>query len=681
MPFRVDPVKYATQWAEAMPVVTPSKGDVVAARRALAAHATLLYSSPLAQALKPRRRDMLIREQLLAYSDLLDCYGFIETQRKLKSMAVKFLRGFEDRDGSLFYEPVEDICYTPVYRVEQMLVGRPIIMSNGDAAIIQFILSWLLHLSKVPLDRPDLKAPAQKAWVERQDNPIPRTAPMHDIEALRAIIGWLVQVEPGFVGNHGPGKTSVSSEFVPDKNENYRPNWQTCQLIAFHPVDVDFDLDALLSPVKRPAVWVDVPKDIGSVRPITKEPPEMQFAQQALKYDLYRAVDQGEVPASNFIKFSDQTFSQECAIRGSCLIKDPYKPSTIDLNFSSDYLSVDLVCDLFSGNLLHLLLAGRSHEVLVKKMIVELSMYGGMGSALTFPVQTFVFCAAAIWSVIRTHTFVETGVTATIDDIPHYLDYYGFKNRFRRMGRSIRIYGDDIAVPDFAAQDLIELLQSLGLKVNVDKSFIGISPVRESCGVYALGGCDITPKRYTWPPFVTTLDGASYEAIRSYANEAFHMGWKYSYRFAVRQARDTTKFMSSDQMNRKTLKGAGKCFSASRQYPDQPLAEPKILFELDSGRRDYIGFISDRPSTSEFWLDLWESKRAFTTFFVETPADKDDTSDYYHLTVNYRLMRDRYVSSNSHGRIPAGTRLVKRNAIHRMPHPVYHSMVWGWAPR
>jgi len=661
-------VKYANEWALTTPIVVPVKRDLTAATRSVAFHATLLYSSPLALNLSVRSRNRLIREQLLSYTDLLEIYGFIQTTKLFKDISHKFLRGFRVSSGKLTYEPVEDISLTPMYRLEKMLVGRELDMDSTDRELIQYMLSWFLYLSKVPLGRPDLKSPAQKAWIERQVNPLPLTTARQNIEAVRMIVSWLVGFDFQFLGNHGPGSTSTGAKTVPEKNRDYRPTLQTTQLTRFHVSDAVWDVYR-----PREAVWKDVPKDIGSLRPITMEPPEMQFAQQGMKHDIYRAVNQGHVLASRYIKFDDQTLSQECAIRGSSLIQDRRKPSTIDLSSASDYLSLDLIVDIFSGDLLHYLLLGRTWNVLVNKKKVELNMFGGMGSALTFPVQSIVFAALTIWSVIQALVKEELGVEAGLDDLETYLLSNGFHRRYAKIEKSIRVYGDDIAVPDFAAERLMLLLSEFGLKVNVDKSFVGISPVRESCGVYALAGYDITPKRYRLPAFLEKIDGPTFEAIRAHANEAYHMGWTYLNRAFIRLARDTEKFMSSKEHSRRLRRG--------KAYPDQEYGPGRLLFEEDRGRADYIGFVSMRSSSPYVPLRLHEAVRGFTTFVAVAETKRDDESEFYHLTVNYRQMGEDRPSIEFHGSTPYRVRLEKRNAIQTVPHGLTSTMVWGWAPR
>lgn len=669
---RIDTVIFSNHWASTVPVDVPLKDEISAARKAVEYHAILLYDNPLAENLTIAERDRFVREQLRSYEELLDCYGLIKTTMLFKKIASSFLESFLVTDDGLLYIPDEDIIYTPMYRSAMTLFGRIVDVTGGDRDTIQFILSWLLFLSKIPLGRPDLSETAETAWIDRQVNPRPILASSDTLAALRRLVGWLVEIEPTGIGNHGPGSTSNGAKTVPTKNSDYRPTYQSIQLTRFHVDDVDYELGK-----QRPCVYVDVHKDIGSRRPITKEPVETQFAQQALKFDLYRSIDDDpDMPAGKFIRFSDQTPSQECAIRGSLEFPIGIKPSTIDLSSASDYLSVDLVTELFSGNLLHLLMSGRTPNCLVGNKTIELSMYGGMGSALTFPVQTIIFTACAVLATVMEDSYLTTGVSFDPDfTLSDYLDWNGFRPQYKKYERNIRVYGDDICIPDFAAQRLVSLLQSLGLVVNVRKSFIGRSPVRESCGIYALLGQDITPKRFRLLAKDGDIDAHTYETIRTFANEAFHMGWKNLNRALIRHVRDTPKHMSSSIVRRRIRRG--------KAYPDQRQEKPSLLFEEDRGRDDYIGFISTRSTKPSVLLSLHEQVYGHTTFIVETETTRDDSSEYYHLTVNYRQMEytSRGSSSEAHGSIPSGVRLNKRNAVRTVSHRPTRSMVWGWAPR
>jgi len=95
-----------------------------------------------------------------------------------------------------------------------------------------------------------------------------------------------------------------------------------------------------------------------------------------------------------------------------------------------------------------------------------------MGSALTFPIESFVFatlCIIGIESQLKRQLTTEEVST-----------YFG----------RVRVYGDDIIVPTEFVISVINTLEAYGLKVNHHKSF-WTGKFRESCGGDFYAGHDI----------------------------------------------------------------------------------------------------------------------------------------------------------------------------------------------
>lgn len=83
-----------------------------------------------------------------------------------------------------------------------------------------------------------------------------------------------------------------------------------------------------------------------------------------------------------------------------------------------------------------------------------------------------------------------------------------------------RIYGDDI-ICDYRTTDrVLILLSHCGLRVNSSKSFIGGSPFRESCGVFAFNGEDVTPFLFRVPNHGNTINGAALASLYGQINNA-----------------------------------------------------------------------------------------------------------------------------------------------------------------
>lgn len=692
---RVDPIEYGRQWAKQLPIDLPHMDESDHVIRSVSHHASLLYDNPLTEQLKPRDRYRLVRRQLNSYRGLIENLGIIPTLKKLKDLSFVFIRCFfVSPDNQLVFKLDPELLFSPLFWAMKTLSG--VAVTEEHMPLIRYLLSWHVFLSKLPLSRPDLVDSAKTAWIERQVVPKPVNVARDHLLALRYIVGWLFELYPEFIGSHGPGYTSDGVRVVPEKNRKYRRSFQTDSLSRFLPTGLKV---GQVRAHKRPSKWTAVAKDIGAVRPITQMPTEEQFVQQGLKFDFYAQNDfVRELPLSRFVRFSDQEPSRRCALDGSNFLKK-LKSSTIDCSFASDRLSLELISEILSGDMLHYALAARTWDCMVDNKKVEIAMYDGMGSALTFPIQTLVFTACAIWATIM-HLTRDEPYLSWQDSIFTVLGPDRFRKQFSEYERLIRVYGDDIALPDCAADILIELLEDLGLEVNVSKSFVGDSPFRESCGMYALGGHDVTPLRYKVPVLAEAAlgDAAYFESLRGYINLAFDYGYRKLYRSLVKELSLRELFISSDE-----LKKVGKPRKASG-YPKRVdntivFGKPQLLFVEGFIGVPTIGIKSDRETSPAAFNGRWESVSCVTTYRPRSSTEVDDQSDFYHLSQWYRK-RGTYVrdeseelffedflaklergSSQSHGRIPRGTRLVLANArAVRSPANRDYTSSWVWAP-
>jgi len=208
-----------------------------------------------------------------------------------------------------------------------------------------------------------------------------------------------------------------------------------------------------------------VPKDSRGPRIISCEPAELMFIQQGIMKLLYKTLETHPL-TSGYVNFTDQTINRELARLSS---KGEVRLATIDLSDASDRVSLDLVRQVFPENWVRALEACRSEvTVLPNGEEVKLNKFAPMGSSCCFPVEALVFWACAVAS-IRT--------------------LWG-----ERSHPEVYVYGDDIVL----RSDLFDLvargLESVGLKVNRDKSY-WIGPFRESCGGDFHLGVDVTPVR------------------------------------------------------------------------------------------------------------------------------------------------------------------------------------------
>jgi hypothetical protein len=705
---RKDPILYAGDWAKTIRPDVPVRGEIDHCIWALTHHAALLYCNPLTEQLRPRDRFRLIRRQLSAYTKLIEERGFIPALKTLKDLALVFLKSFTvDTENRTVFYAADELRTSPLWGACAHLSGS--VVTEANIKLFRFILSWHVFLSKLPLTRPDLSEAAKTAWIERQVSPIQTTYQADLLLPLRHIVGWLFELYPEFVGSHGPGSTAGGAKTVPDKNAKFRASHQTALLLRYSP-------DGPISQRRRrtyklPSEYSEAPKDIGSVRPITQMPVDDQFAQQGLKYFWYAQTDLVcEDLLSRYTRFSDQTPSRVLAQRGSDPANADRRAATIDLKNSSDTVSVDLVCNLFSGDTLHYIMLARSPRCKVGRKIIETSMYDGMGSALTFPVQTTIFVAVAIWATILWLTKDELFLTWE-ECIQTVLGPHGFRKQYLKWERLIRVYGDDIELPDGAALIAVDILQELGLVVNVDKSFIGSIPIRESCGFYGIGGLDATPHRCTLPILAeaSLTDAAFFESLRDHTNMAYAYGYKQLYRSYLREAMVREPFINSDDLK---LKRSRK--KSTSHYRNE-YGTPRLLFDSNVRNETTIGFYSDFDSVPTHRDHLWGPVPVFTTYRPKTVTVSDKDSDFYHLTLWWRdrvffqmddsdvryhlepgthsspdlrkrwtiedfVWRLRSLGGSGHGKIPRGVRLEKANArTVRSPKDRYASS-WEWAP-
>jgi hypothetical protein len=97
-----------------------------------------------------------------------------------------------------------------------------------------------------------------------------------------------------------------------------------------------------------------------------------------------------------------------------------------------------------------------------------------------------------------------------------------------KVGSSVSVYGDDMIAPVDAFETIVDLLESLGFKVNLSKTF-SKGKFRESCGIDAWDGVNVTPS------YVKVLERSpSHEkavsAIEA-SNNLFSNGWWHLAKF------------------------------------------------------------------------------------------------------------------------------------------------------
>jgi hypothetical protein len=173
---------------------------------------------------------------------------------------------------------------------------------------------------------------------------------------------------------------------------------------------------------------------------------------------------------------------------------------TIDLSSASDSVSWSLVKRIFPPKVLKHLLATRTKTVKTPGgELVELNKFAPMGSALCFPIQCTVFSAVVILAGI----LYRWGIEECQPDLLSGLDVSNLIQRTFRTSlldvsedhrlQAFFVYGDDIICDSRITSNVVDLLRALGFRVNIGKSYTGPSLFRESCGIFAFNGIDVTP--------------------------------------------------------------------------------------------------------------------------------------------------------------------------------------------
>lgn len=198
-----------------------------------------------------------------------------------------------------------------------------------------------------------------------------------------------------------------------------------------------------------------VPKKTEIDRCIAKEPDLNMCLQLSIgRYMKKRLRDFG-------VDLFDQTRNQDLARQGSLL----GTLATIDLAAASDSLSDRLVWDLLPSRWYEELNKLRSHYGrLPNGKWIKWEKFSSMGNGFTFELESLIFYALA-------RACVE------------HLDF---------AVTSIGVYGDDIIVPTETAHLVIQLLDDVGFKTNLEKTFTE-GPFRESCGKHYYEGYDVSP--------------------------------------------------------------------------------------------------------------------------------------------------------------------------------------------
>lgn len=283
---------------------------------------------------------------------------------------------------------------------------------------------------------------------------------------------------------HGPGAvsdqkfSSYKYEFRnwPDRLDRIFPMADfACANYAVWQDSILYSVSEAESRKEHPAKLLAVPKTLSTPRLIAAEPTALQWCQQGIRDHLYTRVRRTLL--SNFVEFNQQEANGVLALEAS----HTGRHCTIDLSSASDRISCWHVERLFrrSPRLLDACRATRSTYIeqdicRYTPRFLKLRKYSTMGNATTFPVQSLFFLSIVLGTVC------------------YIRDLRVCDKTIRSFGkREVRVFGDDLIVPEDCAGATVDALTALGLRVNSHKTFL-TGKFRESCGVDAYDGEDVT---------------------------------------------------------------------------------------------------------------------------------------------------------------------------------------------
>lgn len=209
-----------------------------------------------------------------------------------------------------------------------------------------------------------------------------------------------------------------------------------------------------------------VPKYLFKPRGICIEENEMQFFQQSIKGFLYLWIEEHPLTRGK-VNFRQQSINRNHALAAS--VNGDF--ATIDMSDASDRVGRELVHRLFLRTaLLEPLDAVSTRHIKLPDGKLHLAhKFAPMGSGVCFPVMALVHWAL-ISSIIRLSSIPDS----------------------EKVSKQVYVYGDDIVLPTAACEAVFTYLPLFGMKLNKTKSF-SQGLFRESCGIHAYGGVDVTP--------------------------------------------------------------------------------------------------------------------------------------------------------------------------------------------
>lgn len=401
-------------------------------------------------------------------------------------------------------EFVDAMKHTPVFK-EYLAWYR-----TGNPVLLRYLLTFLRYGKKLRYNDPKLDSTAFHGWEQVEERLRGLEFNTTDLDSLRVIVSKLVgPLSPDqFLGRFGPGKVSEADisdsidklvSLSTDRKLDYvfgrsRPSAHEDQGFGTLRAIRERGHSICVSRLKF------VPKDITKSRSICMEPNAYMYFQQEVLRWMRAAMQKSTI--SRFVNLANQSINRDAALHGSIYLSS----DTLDLSSASDSVHIDLVRGIFPTSWLFYMLGTRTSQVRTSSgEIVRVSKFAPMGSAVCFPTQCIVFTAICLYAYDAYLHGCTTGDRIVSDsDVDELLAHGIARNRsentpFRKRLEPPVVYGDDIIVDSRVTDIVISTLERLGFQVNVAKSFAGSQSIRESCGIYAFKGEDVTPRQFLLP--------------------------------------------------------------------------------------------------------------------------------------------------------------------------------------
>jgi len=379
-----------------------------------------------------------------------------------------------------------DTLEEPPHELLRLLTEK--FQETYDPAVLLDIrqLAYLFYKYEIPY-APETEQLVLDTFVE-VDQALPLEVDKED-PVLRKARAFITRVLGKFdhrdiVPKHGPG--AVATGELPHEKSVFKRIYRQIEAVypfcgyncfnLSHVADRITEIQKLEELEDGAAKVVLVPKDSRGPRLISCEPLEYQWIQQGIATKLVQCLERHRL-TSGHVNFTDQEVNRRLALVGSTWCSW----ATLDMKEASDRVSLALVKELFSGTpLLEGLMATRTRRTLLPNgKIVQLRKFAPMGSALCFPVESLVFYALSV-AALQVYCGLEP----------------------RKARAAVYVYGDDIIVKSGYEPTLMRVLPRFGLMFNEGKCCYTSSHFRESCGMDAYRGVDVTPVKFrkVWSP-------------------------------------------------------------------------------------------------------------------------------------------------------------------------------------